>query len=93
MSMPNIPDINPEINICREDVIKVLYMSIAMQEISLSHILNAEGEILQQVVANNDCNFCLKDLLHINESVKSIMDKVDSLDKMLIEKINSIKDL
>ena len=93
MSMPNIPDINPEINICREDVINILYLSIAMQEISLSHILNAEGEMLQQVISRNDCNYCLNDLIDINDSVNSIIDKVHLLEKLLVEKVNSIKDI
>lgn len=93
MSMPNIPDVNPEINICKDDVINIIYMSIAMQEISLSHILNAEGELLQQVIANQECNYCLKDLININESVNSIIDKIHSLEKILVEKVSLIKEV
>ncbi|MGL5415797.1 MAG: hypothetical protein ACRDDY_13440 [Clostridium sp.] len=50
MSMPNIPDINPKINLDIEDSIKVLLNSIAMEELGLSHIINAEGEKLQYVL-------------------------------------------
>ncbi len=93
MSMPNIPNINPEINICKNDAISLMYLSIAMQEISLSHILNAEGEMLQQVIGKNECDYCLKDLTTINESVNSIIDKVHLLEKLLVEKVNTIKDI
>jgi hypothetical protein len=47
MSMPNIPDITPDIDLKREDVINLLLTSIALEEIGISHILNAEGEKLQ----------------------------------------------
>ncbi|WP_342580438.1 hypothetical protein [Ureibacillus sp. FSL W7-1570] len=47
MSMPNIPDISPKISIDREDVINLLLASIALEEIGLAHIINAEGEKIQ----------------------------------------------
>lgn len=93
MSMPNIPNICPNIDICRDDAITVLYLSIALQEISLSHILNAEGEMLQQAIEQNECNCCSKDLIDINESVNSVIDKIHSLEKLLVEKINSVKEI
>ena len=93
MSMPNIPNIKPEIDLCKEDVINIIYVSIAMQEIALSHIINAEGELLQQVISKNDCNYCLKDLININESVNSIIEKVHSLEKVLVEKMEASKDI
>lgn len=48
MSLPNIPDIDPLISLNRCDAINLLLSSIAMEEIGLSHILNAEGEKLQR---------------------------------------------
>ncbi|MGL4848563.1 MAG: hypothetical protein ACRC28_06490 [Clostridium sp.] len=50
MSMPNIPDVKPEINLDMEDSVKLLLNSIAMEELGLSHIINAEGEKLQYVL-------------------------------------------
>ncbi|UTW69086.1 hypothetical protein KHA80_18360 [Anaerobacillus sp. HL2] len=49
MSLPNIPNIKPDIDLDRDDVINLLIASIALEEIGLSHILNAEGEKLQRV--------------------------------------------
>lgn len=47
MSLPNIPNITPKISLERCDTINLLLSSIALEEIGLSHILNAEGEKLQ----------------------------------------------
>ena len=93
MSMPNIPDIEPKINLCKEDVLNVLYMSVALQEISLSHILNAQGELLQQVISKNEYKYSPQDLLNINKSIDVTIEKIHCLEKLLVEKLNSIKDI
>src|SRR5690625_7369040 len=47
VSQPNIPDIDPNISLTREDAINLLLTSIAMEELGLAHIINAEGEKIQ----------------------------------------------
>ncbi|MDR5658559.1 hypothetical protein RH915_03550 [Serpentinicella sp. ANB-PHB4] len=49
MSFPNIPDVTPEIDIDREDVINLLLASIAFEELGLAHIFNAEAEKIQYI--------------------------------------------
>lgn len=47
MSMPNIPNVNPQISVTRDDAVNIILSSIGMEELSLAHILNAEAEKIQ----------------------------------------------
>ncbi|SDB87265.1 hypothetical protein [Shouchella lonarensis] len=71
MSLPSIPNITPCISLTREETIDLLLSSIAMEEMGLSHILNAEGEKLQRFL-EMDC-LKLKDFMEINKSVNSTL--------------------
>ena len=50
MSQPTFPQIDPPLS--REGSLNQIIASIAMEELSLSHILNAEGEKLQYVLGS-----------------------------------------
>lgn len=75
MSFPNIPDINPHINIKFEDAINLLLTSIAMEEVSLSKLMDAETNKILCVLNNcmhADCckhNDCRHDDCNHNDSV------------------------
>ncbi|SDC78460.1 hypothetical protein SAMN05421737_1193, partial [Shouchella lonarensis] len=47
MSQPSMPNFTPTITLTRSDVINLLLASIAMEEMGLAHIINAEGEKIQ----------------------------------------------
>ncbi|MGO5114537.1 hypothetical protein ACTQ33_05825 [Candidatus Avoscillospira sp. LCP25S3_F1] len=47
MSMPNIPNLNPQISVNRDDAVNIILSSIGMEELSLAYILNAEAEKIQ----------------------------------------------
>lgn len=70
MSLPNIPNITPKIDLKRHDVVSLLLASIALEEIGLSHILNAEGEKIQAVLKHSPQ---LESLLLVNKSVERTM--------------------
>src|SRR5699024_12651101 len=77
MSQANIPDINPEITITRDDVTNLLLASIAMEELGLAHILNAEGEKIQYALGTlheEDEPASIEDILTINDSVKDLLE-------------------
>ncbi|MFF2912508.1 hypothetical protein [Paenibacillus sp. NPDC057934] len=71
MSMPNIPDIKPNIILNRKDVINLLLTSIALEEIGFSHIINAEAEKIQHMLKDN-C-LTLDDALRVNDSVEHML--------------------
>ncbi|WP_440896762.1 hypothetical protein ACS127_01735 [Amphibacillus sp. Q70] len=74
MSMPNVPDIDPKITLDRCKTIELLLSSIALEEISLSHLLNAEGEKLQLFLKTDPK--CLKEFIAINDSVNKTLRSV-----------------
>lgn len=74
MSNPTFPD-NPDIS--RDDAVNQILSSIAMEELGLSHILNAEGEKLQYVLGTlpgvPGPEATIEDLLNTNESIQNIL--------------------
>ncbi len=50
MSLPNIPNITPTIGIDKEQCVSLLIASVALEELGLSHIVNAEAEKIQYVL-------------------------------------------
>ncbi len=91
MSLPNIPNIKPNISIDRKEAINLLLASVAMEEISLSHILNAEGEKLQQFLKT--CPDSLNDMLMMNNSINQTLRTVIQSQIMLQIKLEDILSL
>lgn len=87
MSLPNIPDILPDIDLSREDVQHLLLASIAMEEIALSQILNAEGEKIQKVLETRP-NF--EELLELNKSLDRTLRNVIKQQMLLNFKLEDI---
>lgn len=82
MSMPNIPDIDANIDITLNDSVNLLLASIAFEELGLAHIINAEAEKIQYVLGTIPDQEPLEtpptidDLLKINQSVEQTMRSV-----------------
>ena len=79
MSMPAIPDIKPDININREKVIDLLIASVALEELGLAHIVNAEAEKIQFTLGTLEAHDrkkppAIDELLEINKTVEQILD-------------------
>ena len=75
MSLPSFPHVDPHIQ--REDAVNQILSSIAMEELGLSHILNAEGEKLQFILWTlpglSGPPATVNDVLAANESVRSML--------------------
>ena len=89
MSVPNIPNINPKIHLRDKDVKNLLLASIAMEELALSHILNAEGEKIQKALENNPT---IKEMIEINNSVSKVLRGVIKKEMLLLFKMEDILD-
>ena len=81
MSMPNIPDLNPEICVDVEDALSVLIASIGIEELSLAHILNAEGEKIQSYLGTLEGQ-------EVKRGVR--IDELEKLDKIVNKTINTV---
>ena len=75
MSLPQFP-IDPS-SMSREDAINQILSSIAMEEVGLSHIINAEGEKLQYVLGTlsgtSGPGATIDDVLKVNDSVQKML--------------------
>lgn len=91
MSMPNIPDINPKITLDRCKTIELLLSSIALEEIGLSHILNAEGEKLQLFLKAKPK--CLMEFIQINDSVLKTLRTIVKSQMLLQFKLEDVIEL
>ena len=87
MSFPTIPDITPLIKLKKRDVVHLVIASIALEEMSLSHIMNAEGEKLQIVLKSKPC---LSEILELNRSMERILRSVINKEMLLQYKMEDI---
>ncbi|GED57126.1 hypothetical protein ABER61_16990 [Brevibacillus formosus] len=88
MSMPTIPNITPEIILKRNEVLNLLLTSIALEEIGLSHIINAEGQKIQKIVKEQSLS--LNDALALNNSVERMLRNVIKTEMILQFRLEDI---
>ncbi|MDF2679709.1 MAG: hypothetical protein K0R47_899 [Brevibacillus sp.] len=91
MSLPNIPDVTPRITLKREEVIHLLLTSVAMEEMTMSHIMNAEGEKIQQLLERDDIS--LDDMLRLNQSMERMLRNIISKQILQQFKLDHILEL
>ena len=101
MSQANIPNITPTISLSTAQTIPLLLASIALEELSLAHILNAEAEKLQLVLGTltptrttfSPATVSLSNLLAIDSSVQRTLRDVIKKEMLLEFKFENILDL
>ncbi|HHY2657738.1 TPA: hypothetical protein ACV5GZ_004927 [Bacillus thuringiensis] len=93
MSQANIPNITPTITIGLEDAINLLLVSVALEELGVSHIINAEAEKLQYTLGTLpglSTPATISDLLAINSSIKDTIVESIKLEIVLEKKLEAI---
>nr|WP_317358804.1 hypothetical protein [uncultured Tyzzerella sp.] len=68
----------------RDQAITDIITSVALEQTALSHILNAEGEKIQKIVAEAKT---VEELLAVNKSVNSMVDSITKLELLLQNKL------
>ncbi|PAQ16635.1 hypothetical protein CD798_00690 [Bacillaceae bacterium SAOS 7] len=91
MTIPELPN---DLYEDRENVINSLLASIALEELALAHVVNAEAEKIQRVVGTlkpyPEHPPCLDDLLDVNESVQETLQKVIIKEIILLFKLEAV---
>ena len=90
MSLPTFPPIEPPLS--REGSINEIISSIAAEELSLSHILNAEGEKLQYVLGTLpglEAAAALDEVMQVHQSVQETLSSVMEQQMLLTGKLAS----
>ncbi len=74
----------------REQAITDLIQSVALQETALSHILNAEGEKMQAIIAMSSTT--PEQMLLVNDSVNKLINAATRLEIMFQAKLELFAD-
>lgn len=94
MSMPNFPE--DVLDITCDQALNMILGSIAMEELALSHIMNAEGEKLQYVLGTLPGQPCgcatPKEILAVNRSISDLLEKVAYNQILLKGKLREVLD-
>ena len=100
LGMPNIPEeFCTDIKIDGKGIVKLLLLSIALEELSLSNILNTEGELLQSFLKKIKCSPCFnpEEIIKINRSlcdtIRLLLEKERVLKEKLIEVLHYNEDI
>lgn len=97
MSMPNIPAVDVDITITKEQSINLLLASIAFEELGQAHIINAEAEKIQYILGTLDGSTppappTIAELLEVNKSVEHMMRDVIKNQMLLQFKLEDVID-
>ena len=91
MSMPTFPKNDPPLT--REGSLNEIISSIAAEELSLSHLLNVEGEELQYVLGTMpglDEAASLDEVMQVNKSVKDTLSGIMEQQMALTSKLGAV---
>ncbi|QDS37026.1 hypothetical protein [Brevibacillus brevis] len=94
MSQPTIPNITPIISVTIGQSVSLLLASIALEELALAHIMNAEAEKIQFVVGTLGITPGvvpnISDILAVNNSVRKTLQDVIKKEMLLQFKLENV---
>ncbi|MFI2855979.1 DUF11 domain-containing protein [Paenibacillus sp. JSM ZJ436] len=101
MSQAGIPNITPSVGITINQTIPLLLSSIALEEVALAHLMNAEAEKLQYVLgtlgpaatALTPATVTVSNLLLVDQSVRRTLQDVIKKEMLLEFKFENVLDL
>ncbi len=89
MSIPSFPTDAPPMG--RDNIVNQILASVALEELSLSHILNASGEGLQHILGTlpgqSPSDATAGEIVAANESVRDLLEMSSQNQRLLMEKM------
>ena len=90
MSLPEFPT---DVSLTREEAINQIISSIAMEELGISHVINAEGEKLQYILGTitgaTGPPPTIEDVLSVNESIRAVLQHATESQTLLRSKLQN----
>lgn len=93
MSQANLPNITPDITLSRTESLDLIIASIALEELALAHILNAEAEKIQYVLGTLpglSPAATISNVLAVNESVNCVLQTATQKQMYLQNKLKEV---
>ncbi|WP_223069567.1 hypothetical protein [Paenibacillus caui] len=93
-NFPNFPDF-PDFSgiadkLTLDESILLLFSSVALEEIALSHLINAEAEKLDTLLSRFEDELTFSNLLSINHNVQSSLSDIVNKEMLLLNKLENI---
>ncbi|PKM89043.1 MAG: hypothetical protein CVU87_06280 [Firmicutes bacterium HGW-Firmicutes-12] len=88
MTMPNFPEV-PDIDICES--LGLVIESVALEELALAHLINAEAEKVQKIADPENCATPFE-MIKINDSVSKSLVNIIKLQMLLQFKLENVLD-
>lgn len=91
MTMPNFPEIPelPEVDVCNS--LSLVIESVALEELALAHLINAEAEKVQKVAHPESCATPCE-MVKVNKSVSNTLVNIIKLQMLLQFKLENVLD-
>lgn len=93
MSMPTVPNITPTITLNTEQAFNLLLASIALEELSLSHIMNAEAEKIQFILGTlpgQPQTGSFNEIMAVNKDVRMTLNTIIRKEILIQMKLDTI---
>ena len=92
MSQPSIPNMTPIVSVSKKDTISMLLSSIAMNEMAMSHLINAEAEKIQSFVKYTEVGKGIKtnDFIHFNNTVSRFLEEATMEQWLNLNKLDRV---
>lgn len=92
MSQPTIPNMTPIVSLSKKDTISMLLSSVAMNEMAMSHLINAEAEKIQSFVKySEEAKYIkTKDFINFNNSVSHFLEEATMEQWLNLNKLDRV---